>query len=327
VNPQELRALAFRFREARALFAAVELGVFEALGQGAKTADELARELDLDARATAILLAALTALGALERDGARHAIAADLRGTLLPGSPDYAGNLFLHDLWHWTSWGRLDASLRQGAAWTRREGDPHLGNPEVLRRFLPNYVLAMEQSEGGASAKLAERLARLEPARVLDLGGGSGGLLVALLELLPKSRGTLVEHAFSLARANESVSRSPARERIALLAQDFEKEGIPAGHDLIVLSRVLMGMAPERARRLIERAAGALEAGGALVVHEFDSETRVGALLSLDMLLHTGGAAHPRAELEAWLAGAGLLLESSRRLLPYTRVSIARKAR
>ena len=94
-----------------------------------------------------------------------------------------------------------------------------------------------------------------------------------------------------------------------------------------MLSRVLMGMAPERARRLIERAAGALESGGALVVHEFDSETRVGALLSLDMLLHTGGAAHPRAELEAWLAGAGLALESSRRLLPYTRVSIARKAR
>jgi SAM-dependent methyltransferase len=325
VKPDALRKLAFRFREARALFAGVELGVFEALGDGARSADELAAELGLDARGAEILLDALAALGVLARDGASYAVPPELRATLVPGDADYAGNLLLHDLWHWTSWGRLDAAVREGAAWTRRDNDPHLGNPEVLRRFLPNYVLAMEQSEGGASEKLAQRLAALAPKRVLDLGAGSGGLLVQLLEKLPRAHGTLVDHAFSLARARERAERSPARERLTLLGVNFEKEEIPLGHDLIVLSRVLMGMTPERARALLRRAANALPTAGALVVHDFDAGSRVGALLSLDMLLNTGGGVHARAELETWLATSGLTLESTHRLLPYTRLWIARK--
>jgi hypothetical protein len=326
VTADELRALAFRFRESRAVFAGVELGVFEALGDGARSARELADALALDARALEILLDALVALEVLERDGGRYAIASELRSTLVPRGASYAGNLFLHDLWHWTSWARLDQTVREGSARQRRDGDAHLGDPEILGRFLPNYVLAMEQSEGGASELLARRLAALEPKRVLDLGGGSGGLLLRVLERAPSAYGTLVDHVFSLSRARELTSRSPARERMELLGLDFEKCQIPREHDVIVLSRVLMGMNPQRARALVGRAVEALPEGGALVVHEFDAETRVGALLSLDMLLHTGGAAHPRAQLEGWLADGGLVLESARRVLPYTRAWIARKA-
>ena len=95
---------------------------------------------------------------------------------------------------------------------------------------------------------------------------------------------------------------------------------------MIVLSRVLMGMAPERAAAQVQRAAEALPENGRLVVHEFDAETRVGALLSLDMLLNTGGATHPRAHIEGWLAQSGLRLESARRVLPYTRAWIARRS-
>ena len=325
MTPDALRRLAFGFREARAVFAGVELGVFEALGDGARSSAELAAELDLDERGTAILLDALAALSVLARNGERYEIRLELQPMLVPGHVEYAGNLFLHDLWHWTSWGRLDAAVREGAAWTRRSGDPHLGNPAILRRFLPNYVQAMEQSEGGASAKLARRLAELAPRRVLDLGGGSGALLLDLLERLPDARGTLVDHAFSLERARTLAERSSARERLARVALDFEKAEIPGGHDLIVISRVLMGMAPERAGALVRRAAAALPEGGAIALHEFDAGTRVGALLSLDMLLNTGGAVHAPAQLEDWLATSGLVLESSRRLLGYTRVWIARK--
>lgn len=325
MTPDALRRLAFGFREARALFAGVELGVFEALAERTCSAAELAADLDLDPRGAAILLEALAALGVLARDGARYAIPPELRPVLVPGHAEYAGNLFLHDLWHWTSWGRLDAAVREGTAVTRRDGDPHLGSPAILRRFLPNYVQAMEQSEGGASPRLARRLAELAPKRVLDLGGGSGALLLELLERLPDARGTLLEHAFSLDRAHARADRSPARTRLALVALDFEKEEIPGGHDLIVASRVLMGMAPERARALLSRAAAALPEGGVLALHDFDAGTRVGALLSLDMLLNTGGAVHAREQVEDWLAASGLALESSRRVLAYTRLWIARK--
>jgi SAM-dependent methyltransferase len=325
VTPDALRRLAFGFREARALFAGVELGVFEALGERARPAAELAAELELDPRGARILLDALAALGVLARDGERYAISYELRPMLIPGHAAYAGNLFLHDLWHWTSWARLDAAVREGAAATRREGDPHLGSPAILGRFLGNYVQAMEQSEDGASAKLARRLAELAPRRVLDLGGGSGGLLLELLERLPDAHGTLVDHVFSLERTLARAGRSSARERLAFVGLDFEKEEIPLGHDLIAISRVLMGMAPERAEALVRRAAAALPENGVLALHDFDAGTRVGALLSLDMLLNTGGAVHSRAQIERWLAASGLALESARRVLRYSRLWIARK--
>ena len=262
MTADELRALAFRFRESRAVFAGVELGVFEALAVGSSRASELASELALDTRGLAILLDALVALGVLVRDGERYAVASELRDTLAPGGASYAGNLFLHDLWHWTSWARLDQTVREGSARRRRDGDAHLGDPEILGRFLPNYVLAMEQSEGGASEALARTVAALDPKRVLDLGGGSGGLLLRVLEAAPSAYGTLVDHEFSLSRARELAARSPARERMALLGLDFEKSQIPREHDVILLSRVLMGMPPERARALLDASRRSPASGG-----------------------------------------------------------------
>jgi SAM-dependent methyltransferase len=324
MNPGGLRQLAFSFRAARALYAAVELGVFEALAAGIEAPGDLARERGCDARALRILLDALVAIGVLEPAPGGYRIPAALRAALVPGGPDYLGNLFLHDLWHWSRWASLDRSLQSGAALQGVEGDRHLGDPAVLRRFLPNYNAAMEQSSDGAAQQLADLIAEHAPRRVVDLGGGTGELLSRVCARLPGARGCLVEHGFALAGARERLAGDPARGRIELVEADFEKADMPGG-DAIVLSRVLMGFAPERARALLVRAADALRCGGRLYVHDFDAASRVGALLGLDMLLNTGGEVHSAAALRKWFAEAGLEALEERPLLPYTRVFIGRR--
>jgi SAM-dependent methyltransferase len=323
MTPGELRQLAFSFRAARALYAGVELGLFEALGTGSASADELARARGCDARALGVWLGALAALGVLERRGCAYRIRAGLRGALLPGGEDYLGNLFLHDLWHWSRWAGLDDALRSGAPRRAVEGDRHLADPGVLRRFLPNYNAAMEQSADGAPARLADAIAEHSPARVVDLGGGTGALLSEVCARLPGARGWLVEYGFALQSARERLAGDAARARIELLERDFETGEIPAG-DAIALSRVLMGFAPERARAAVLRAAAALPPGGRLYVHDFDAGSRVGALLGLDMLLNTGGQVHSARAIRGWLADAGLSELEERRLLPYTRLWIGR---
>jgi SAM-dependent methyltransferase len=331
MTPDELRALAFSFRAARALYAGIELGLFEALDAGATTADELAEECACDARALRVWLRALEGLGVLEADADGHRIPKDLREALVPdrgargAGEAYLGNLFLHDLWHWSRWGALDLALRRGTLAGGVEGDRHLGNPEVLRNFLPNYNAAMEQSADGAPARLARAIAENGPGCIVDLGGGTGALLAASCALLPGARGVLVEHGFALEGARARLARDPARARIELLELDFEKAPIPRG-DAIVLSRVLMGLAPERARALVARAAAALEPGGRLFVHDFALDTRVGALLGLDMLLNTGGEVHAGSAIREWLAAAGLSEIEERPVLPYTRMWVGTAA-
>jgi 8-O-methyltransferase len=324
MTPAALRQLAFSFRAARALQAGVELGLFEALHAGHATPAELASARGCDARALGIWLEALAALGVLERRGCAYRICAQLRGTLLPGGDAYLGNLFLHDLWHWSRWARLDETLRSGAPRQGVEGDRYLGDPGVLGRFLPNYNAAMEQSADGAPARLADAIAEHAPARVVDLGGGTGALLSEVCARLPEARGWLVEHGFALAGARERLADDPASARIALVERDFETGPIPPA-DAIALSRVLMGFAPERAHAAVLRAAAALAPGGRLYVHDFDARSRVGALLGLDMLLNTGGQVHSARAIRGWLVEAGLVELEERELLPYTRLWSGRK--
>jgi methyltransferase family protein len=61
--------LATGFMRAKHLFAASELGVFEALGERAATLDALAARLKIPRRTTRIVADAVTALGLLERHG------------------------------------------------------------------------------------------------------------------------------------------------------------------------------------------------------------------------------------------------------------------
>lgn len=325
MTPSELQRMIFDFRAARAVLCAVELGVFDALGADARSAHELAELRGLDLRGTRTLLQALSAIGVLEAETDRYRIHAELLPWLVPGGPHYVGNLMLHDLWHWSSWARLDHAVRTGRALETREGDPHLGNPEILKRFFPNYVAAMDQCAADAPVRLAKHLAPLCPRSVMDLGGGTGALLCELLECVPDARGTLVELPFSLAPARERIKERGLESRIEILARNFESGELPEGHDLIVLSRTLMGLPPERARTLVRRAARGLSPAGTLAIHDYAAESRVGALLSLDMLLNTGGAVHPSARQRSWLEEAGLVELRCERVLPYTRLWTGRK--
>ncbi len=325
MTPSELRRIAFDFRAARALYAGVELGVFDAIGRGARTPAELAARGGADPRALAVLLEALAAIGALERRDGAFGIAPALVSSLVSGEADYLGNVFLHDLWHWSSWAHLERTLREGAPQKDRSGDPHLSSPDVLRRFLPNFALAMDQSGADSTERLAAELSRLAPRAILDLGGGSGRELAALLARLPDARGAVAERAFALDAARERLARSGLTGRTQVLALDFERDPIPAGYDLILLSRVLMGLREEAAAALVRSCAAALEPGGALAVHDYDARSRVGALLSLDMLLVTGGSVHASESVQRWIAESGLAPERPRSVLAYTRLWLGRK--
>lgn len=312
MNERELRDLTFDFRAARAVMAAVALGVVERLAAQPASAKEVARSCELDPRGADALLAALAALGIVARDGETFQLCAPARRVLVGAGDLSRRSTVLHDLWHWGLWARLEGSLRGGAPVAERSGDPFFSDPAVLGAFFPNFSRAMEESSREASERLARELPLAGDERVLDLGGGAGNFAAALARAHPKLAIELFDLPPVAREAARALEREGLTERVAVRAGSFLADPIDpsgAGYDLVLLSRVLMGLPDADAAALLARVRNALRPGGRALLHEFrrgeGAAERVAALLDLDMLLITGGAVRSASTLAALLEAAG----------------------
>src|SRR5271157_4442733 len=121
------------FQESRALLTAVELDLFTAVGEGAP-AETVAARLGSDARATASLLNALVAIGALTKhDGAFHNTA-DTARFLATTSPQCARAGLLHIVHLWETWSTLTECVRTGT--TRAEQVNEARRQDWTRAFI-----------------------------------------------------------------------------------------------------------------------------------------------------------------------------------------------
>ncbi len=122
------------FMQSRILLSAVELGVFRAVADGADTADSVARAIDADPRATAMLLDALTAIDLMEKQDGRYRLSATSAACFGPGVPAFQGQALMHAVRLWESWSRLSDCVRLGHPPERPQMDNR--DDEGLRGFI-----------------------------------------------------------------------------------------------------------------------------------------------------------------------------------------------
>ncbi|HEX6769011.1 MAG TPA: methyltransferase dimerization domain-containing protein [Candidatus Binatia bacterium] len=100
----QLMGLASGHVEARIVQTAVELKVFEAVEARPLSSIAAAAQLQLNERALELLLNALTALGLLEKQGEKYALAKISGLYLLRNSPHYVGGMIGFDAMLWQTW-------------------------------------------------------------------------------------------------------------------------------------------------------------------------------------------------------------------------------
>ena len=93
---------------------------------------------------------------------------------------------------------------------------------------------------GGAEQRAAAILevCDLSAATVVDVGGGQGRLLAALLAATPQMRGVVVDRPEVLAAAEPVLTAVGVSDRCELAAADFF-ETVPEGGDVYVLAQIL----------------------------------------------------------------------------------------
>ncbi|MHB8771564.1 MAG: methyltransferase [Syntrophales bacterium] len=297
-SQEKITGLSRGFMESRVLLTAAELDLFTLTATAPLTAGQIAAAIGAELRGLTILLDALAAMGLMvKRDDAYRAEPSAGR-LLAAAGPDSILPIILHNVDLWERWGALTAKIaapRRPGGWTAA------------------FIGAMH----AIASPLAGRIVRLaDPAgsrRMLDVGGGSGVYTLAFLEAAPALRATIFDRPEVLEMARQRVAEAGMEERVTFAQGDFEKDPLPAGHDLAFVSAIIHQNAPAENVALFRNVFASLDPGGRVVVRDHvlspdRTAPRGGALFAVNMLVGTaGGNSYTEAEIGAALTEAGFV--------------------
>jgi SAM-dependent methyltransferase len=304
----------------QAIHVAAELGVADLLGKKARSVDELARETRTHGPSLYRVLRALASVGIFS-EVAPRAFAQTPMGVLL--RRDMPGNLAAFSrlqgaAWHWDVWGAIVDSVRTGTPAMVLRHDTANCFEYLARHPQPASVFnaAMSGYAAQVNACVVDAYDFSTAKRIVDVGGGHGALLAAILESAPRAHGILFDRADVLADAAAIFRQYAVAGRCTALAGDFFA-GVPAGGDVYVLSSVLHDWADHEATAILRNVRAVIGSGGRLLIVEHvlpaGDEPHPGKFVDLEMMLVTGGKERTAPEYTALLAGAGF---GAPRLMP-----------
>lgn len=302
---------------AQALYVAAKLGVADILADGPKTSEQVASSVDADADAIYRLLRALAALGVCaELDGGRFALT-DLGTHLRSGVEGSVRSYVLHwagsarsasaRLLHCVKNGRNPRDLVTGK-------DPFESlsrNSEAERIF--------DDAMGEMSRLVAAGVIRSCDfsgiGRLVDVGGGYGALLGAILSATPVLRGVLFDRPQVLERARDYLQKAGVADRCEVVPGSFF-DAVPAGADAYMLKSVLHDWNDAQAQAILANIRRAMNGHGTLLIVERvlpdRMETCAGhrftAASDLLMMVAASGRERTEGEYRALLKSSAFLL-------------------
>lgn len=304
VTPEPIMKVAMGFMAAKHLFVASEVGLFEALAAGPATIEELASRTGVPSRTVAIAAAAMVSLGLIEQDGHRYRncepAAAFLAGK--PG-PDLRPMLRFFDQISYPTWQRLEDAVRTG------NGQAQFGKFDKRQQEI--FSAGVEAFSGPGAAALAANYDFSRHRKVLDVAGGTGSFLVAVLKRYANLKGTLFELPGPCAVARQKLANLPEGSRIDVVEGDVFKDALPAGHDALIVANTAHVFSVSHNIELMRKMRAGVQPGARLLLVDLwtdPSHTQPGpaALMSGEFLVISGeGQAYSEQEADTWLGQTG----------------------
>jgi hypothetical protein len=298
----------------QAIAVAAKLGIADLLKHGPKTRDELARAAGADPQALYRLLRGIATVGVFAEDAHGRftltPVAALLR-TDVPGSLRAAA-MMSGEEWEWRPWGALLHSVQTG-----QPAFDHIFGME-FDDYLARHPEAADIFHGFMNSVTAEEAMAVAPVydfsgitTIVDVGGGHGALLAAILKANSHTRGVLFDAPHVIASARDFLAAQGVAQRCNLVAGNFF-ETLPAGGDAYILKWILNGWDDVHAVTILRNCHCALNERGKLLVIERiippGNEPFFGKLADLNLLVLYRGRHRTAAEYRALFAQAGFEL-------------------
>lgn len=299
---------------ARALQIAAELGIADLLAAGPRPSDELAEQTDSDPGAFYRMVRLLASRGLFHETEPGVFALTSMGGPLRSDHPASVRSVLALT-------GTVAPVVMGGVHHSLRTGEATF--PAVTGEHIYDYM-AHHPEQGRLFDEAMQELTRvMVPAvldaydfsgasRVVDVGGGSGALLSAILHHVPGASGVLLDAPWVVDSARERIREEGLADRCSVVSGDFFDE-VPTGGDLYVLKWVLHNWSDERATDILRSCRNAMGEGSTLLVIESvlpsDGTFHPGKTMDLSMLVLSGGRERTEEQFTALLAGAGLGIE------------------
>ena len=297
----------------RAVFIVAKLGLADLMKSGPKSAEHLAAATNTHAPSMFRILRALASVGFLNYNGTEFSltpvselVSTDAKGSLRWFTISELGQE------HFPAWGNLMHSVKTGEIafdnffgmdiWTYFQK-----NPEDAALF--------NDSMTGVTAALNEAITSVYDysvfKKIVDVGGGHGGLITSILKANPNLKGLLFDSPQVIAGAREKIATSGIADRCEVVEGDFFK-AVPAGGDAYILKWIIHDWNDELSIKILKNCRNQLGLNGKLLLIDCvvpdTNEPHFSKFIDLNMLVMTGGKERTEKEFRDLFEPSGFRL-------------------
>ncbi|MGI9329729.1 MAG: methyltransferase [Gammaproteobacteria bacterium] len=298
---------------AQALGVAASLGVADALAAGPLNMAELAGRCQAHADSLQRLLRLLASHGVFAEDetgrfsntersaALQSSVAGSLHAVLAGDFPPLV----------WSAYGQLEQAVRTGeVAFELAHGDSFFNYLQANPTANASFDEAMDLVAAAENPLIAAWLKPAAGELVVDVGGGQGGLLAAVLQSHTRARGLLFDQPQVIADP-AALAAAGLLDRCEMQAGDFFS-AIPADADWYLCKRILHDWDDKQALSILHTCRAAMKASARLAIIDAvmqpGNEPDPNKFLDLGIMALTGGRERSEADFKRLFASAGLVL-------------------
>lgn len=310
VDLQNIWGLMTGYQHAAAFKAAVELEVFTKIGEGKKTAADIATATGADARGIRILADTITVLGLLSKSGNEYSLTPDSAFFLDKNSPAYLGCAvdFIMGPMITRGFTDLTNAVRQGGTTVTGDGSVDPESPMWVTFAKAMAPLAFAAAQGVAANV---GVPNDQPLKVLDIAAGHGMFGIVIAKAYPDAQIDAVDWANVLTVATENAQKFGVADRHHLKPGSAFDVEFDNDYDLVLVTNFLHHFDAETCTKFMAKVNASLKPGGKAITVEFiPNEDRVSpkaeALFPIVMLAGTpSGDAYTWSEMQKIMNDAG----------------------
>ena len=306
---------------ARAITAAANLGVADHLTNGPQSVEALAQATNSHAPSLYRLMRALCGAGVFNEVSPRVFASTELGDTLRSGVHGSLRSAFVTGIGddHYDAWADITHSVQTGEiAFDHVFEQPiwkfYQANETNGRKFNQYMTDLTQVIDAAAMDAYREEFARF--THLVDVGGGHGSLISAVLRGSPAMRGTVYDLPHVVEGTRKNLSAAGLAGRCEAVGGDFF-QSVPAGGDGYMMKFIIHDWEPERAKLILSNVRKSIRPDGRLLLLETvvpeGNDMHFSKLMDLNMLVMTGGRERTEKEYAELLAAGGFKL---RRVVP-----------
>ena len=303
-SPENIRELAYLFRESRILLTAFELKIFSVLDKHMMSSEEVSKIINTDNRATNRLMNALCGMGLLRKVKGKFYNTDLASKYLVEGKLEFMGNLY-HSNHLWNTWSFLTDSVKKGSSF---KGDQ---NRKEKGEWVESFIAAMHYRGVKQGRLLAMMIDLSNTKRMLDVGGGSAAFSMELVKRNSAIKAVVLDLPHVIPLTKKYVELQGLKDNFDFIEGNYLTKDFESGYDLILLSAIVHINSLDQNKMIVKKCYDALNKNGMLIINDFVmNEDRIkpyhGAIFSLNMLVGTeSGDTYTEEEMKAWLISAG----------------------